>query len=105
MVFINVARPASEYHEDMGPVLWWKFPVDEPPYVGGPNDLGQSVVIGVHTFGKDHSELRVYVGGWPGYHTHFTPISMPCEPPPDASPPGSDRDPEYLRQRSEHPDE
>lgn len=31
------ARPRSEYHQDMGAVLWWKFPITEPPYVGGDN--------------------------------------------------------------------
>ena len=46
-----VARPEDEYHEDMGAVLWWRFPIDEPPYCGSPLD----------------SE-------WPGYHTHFTPL-------------------------------
>lgn len=46
-----VARPEDEYHEDMGAVLWWRFPIDEPPYCGSPLD----------------SE-------WPGYHTHFTPM-------------------------------
>ena len=44
-------RPEEEYHEDMGPVLWWKLPVDEPPYCGSPLNTE-----------------------WPGYHTHFTPI-------------------------------
>lgn len=31
-------RPESEYHEDMGPVLWWGLPIKEPPYVGTPLD-------------------------------------------------------------------
>lgn len=31
-------RPATEYHEDEGPVLWWQRPVQEEPYVGGPLD-------------------------------------------------------------------
>lgn len=26
--------PAEEYHEDLGPVLWWHLPVCEPPTVG-----------------------------------------------------------------------
>ena len=38
-------RPIKEYHEDMGNVLWWKFPIEEPPYVGTPNDLGFPVRI------------------------------------------------------------
>jgi hypothetical protein len=45
-----VAIPGERYHEDMGPVTWWRLPVDEPPWVGTPND-----------------------SDWPGYHTHFTP--------------------------------
>ena len=45
-----VAIPGEEYHEDMGPVTWWRLPVDEPPWVGTPND-----------------------SDWPGYHTHFAP--------------------------------
>jgi len=47
----EVAIPGEEYHEDLGAVLWWRFPVDEPPWCGSPND-----------------------SDWPGYHTHFTPL-------------------------------
>lgn len=50
-------RPSEEWHEDYGDVLWWKFPVDEPPYVGSPLD--------------EH---------WPAYHTHWTPIPIPQTP-------------------------
>ena len=32
------ARHIDEYHEDMGPVLWWRDPIEEPPYVGTPHD-------------------------------------------------------------------
>lgn len=32
------ARPRSEWHEDMGPMLWWRFPVEEPPFAGTPLD-------------------------------------------------------------------
>lgn len=31
-------RPAEEYHEDMGPVLWWRIPIEDEPYVGSPLD-------------------------------------------------------------------
>jgi hypothetical protein len=51
------ARPLAEYHEDQGVVLWWKFPVDEPPYMGTPLDYE-----------------------WPGYHTHWTPLIVPDAP-------------------------
>jgi hypothetical protein len=42
-------RPLDEWHDDYGSVLWWKLPVNEPPYVGTPGD-----------------------SDWPGYHTHWT---------------------------------
>lgn len=44
------ARPLSEWHEDDWPAVWWRFPVEEPAWIGGPND-----------------------SDWPGYHTHWTP--------------------------------
>lgn len=50
-------RPLEEWGEDYGDVLWWAFPIEEPPYVGSPLDEN-----------------------WPGYHTHWTPIAVP-EPP------------------------
>ena len=63
-----VAIPGEEYHEDMGPVTWWRLPVDEPPWVGTPND-----------------------SDWPGYHTHFTPaptnpLNAHALPTPEAKP-------------------
>lgn len=70
------ARPLAEYHEDMGDVLWWAFPIDEPPYLGSPLDLGQTVEV---AFGVDKI-MRFNVGGWPGTHTHFTPIELPEQP-------------------------
>lgn len=45
-----VARPLSDWHEDHGFVTWWKFPVNEPSYIGSP-----------------------LCEDWPGYHTHWTP--------------------------------
>ena len=59
------ARPLDEWHEDHGPVLWWRFPVDEEPYVGSPLDVE-----------------------WPCYHTHWTTILVPALPAPE----GSDHD-------------
>ena len=73
------ARPISEYHEDMGPVLWWKFPVDEPPYVGSPLDSGLPVETTIRDSVRDYTYTHFH-GGWPGYHTHFTPIEMPDVP-------------------------
>lgn len=45
-------KPAADWHEEAGNVLWWKFPVSEPPYVGSPLD----------------SEWEE------GYYTHWTPL-------------------------------
>ncbi|NQX57525.1 hypothetical protein [Paenibacillus qinlingensis] len=36
----------DEWHEDKGDVLWWSFPIQEPPYCGSPLD-----------------------SDWPDYHT------------------------------------
>lgn len=57
------ARPLEEWHEDLGNQLWWKFPIDEPPYCGDPRDTD-----------------------WPGYHTHWTPIPLPALPWPEPAP-------------------
>jgi hypothetical protein len=71
------ARSLSEWDERDGPVLWWTFPLFEAPYCGTPNDLGHPVEI--HT--QDSLERRIAatctVGGWPGYHTHWTPLPAP----------------------------
>jgi hypothetical protein len=54
----QAARPLSEWHEDFGTVTWWRFPVNEPPWVGTPWD-----------------------SDWPGYHTHWTPAPpVPAAP-------------------------
>lgn len=45
----EVAIPAEQWDENDGPVLWWRFPVVEPPYSGTPNDPD-----------------------WPGHPTHYT---------------------------------
>lgn len=47
---VDEARPLDDWHEDDGPVVWWKLPVDEPAWIGTPLD-----------------------SDWPGYHTHWTP--------------------------------
>lgn len=67
---VYVARPADEWHEDMGPVLWWTDPIDEPPHVGGQTDLGYP--IEVHT--NRGVVAKGYVGGGPDYHPFFTPL-------------------------------
>ena len=53
----KVARPLDEWHEDIGAVLWWRFPVDEAPWCGTPNS-----------------------DEWPHYHTHWTPLVVPDAP-------------------------
>jgi hypothetical protein len=37
---LTTLRPASEWHDDFGDVLWWRLPVEEPPYVGSPMEYG-----------------------------------------------------------------
>jgi len=51
------AIPRDDWDHDIGPALWWKFPVNEPPYVGSPLD-------------ED----------FPDYVTHWTRILVPDEP-------------------------
>lgn len=72
-----IARPLSEWHEDDGPVLWWKLPINETPYVGTPLDQGREILIQI--VGADEPLLKTgfKVGGWPGYHTHWSVIPIP----------------------------
>lgn len=98
---LTTPRPLDEYHEDMGPVLWWAWEPEteklhgrwkrEAPYVGSPLDLGFNVYVDVTLSRQydgeveaDNNDLppkRFTVGGWPGYHTHFTPLPpMPKVP-------------------------
>lgn len=51
---INQLRPLEKWHEDDGPVLWWKLPIEEAPYVGSPLD-----------------------DDFPDYMTHWTVIQIP----------------------------
>lgn len=32
------AQPFTTWHDDDGPVLWWRFPIREPPHAGTPSD-------------------------------------------------------------------
>lgn len=48
------AKSIDVWHEDIGSVLWWRFPVEEEPYVGSPLD-----------------------DDFPDYVTHWTPIEVP----------------------------
>ncbi len=50
---------ASEWHDDLGDVLWWRIPIEEPPWVGSP-----------------------LAGDWPDdddYYTHWSFIPIPDE--------------------------
>jgi hypothetical protein len=51
-----IAQLSGKWHEDIGPVLWWDFPVEEPPYCGTPLD-----------------------DDFPKYKTHFTELYIPDE--------------------------
>lgn len=55
--YATIARPFDEWHEDQGEVLWWTFPIEEPPYCGSPLNTD-----------------------WPGYHTHWTQLIVPQQP-------------------------
>lgn len=76
-------RPSEQWYEEIGPVLWWFLDSDgdptEPPYVGTPLDTGYTVECVMRHYVGSCSEVketksRTDVGGWPGYHTHWTPI-------------------------------
>lgn len=77
---VEVARPLSEWHEEIGDVLWWRFPIEEPPYCGSPRDVGRTIRMTVESFGAEPTVSYAQVGGWPGYHTHWTPLRLPSEP-------------------------
>lgn len=86
---LTTPRPLSEYHEDMGTVLWWKLPITEPPWVGTPNDLGHTVQIEVTSLTSERvkfqprrsSKHNFDVGGWiPRYYTHWTPLPRVVAP-------------------------
>lgn len=49
--------PIEKWHEDDGNVIWWKLPINEPPYVGTPLDID---------FEQD-------------YYTHFTILIEPLD--------------------------
>jgi hypothetical protein len=61
---VLVAIPGEQWHEGDGPCLWWRFPINEPPWSGDPRD-----------------------DDWPGYHTHFTRIACPVLPSPQGENP------------------
>ncbi len=58
---MTIARPLSERTEAHGDVLWWRFPIEEAPWVGSPLTTGY--VVQVHV--RDNIEPRVlrFLGG------------------------------------------
>lgn len=79
-------RPYSEWSEDHGDVLWWRFPVVEAPYVGGPTDLGFTVGAALFDqFGDVTGKVQNNVGGWPFTKEDepdlfWTPLVVPDDP-------------------------
>lgn len=51
---LTTPRPLDEWDESDGAVLWWRFPIEEPPYAGTLLD-----------------------DDFPHYVTHWTPIPVP----------------------------
>lgn len=73
-------KPLREWTDEDGPVLWWKFPITEAPYCGTPNDVGMAVEMRHYVGGEGEIKTtRTFVGGWPGYHTHWTRFELPVE--------------------------
>lgn len=62
----NTLRPAAEWHEDFGPVLWWHLPIDEPPYVGSGPGAGERNADGTPTTCARLIE--------DGFLTHWSPL-------------------------------
>lgn len=54
-----IPKPLDEWNYDDGDVLWWRFPLEGPPYVGSPLD-------------EDWVD--------DGYFTHWTPLPTPQSP-------------------------
>lgn len=58
-------RPFCDWHEDHGPVLWWRIPISEAPYVGSPLDLGRTMKVEIQIGLEEHEFPLRDVGGWP----------------------------------------
>jgi hypothetical protein len=82
---ILTPRTLDEWSEEIGDVLWWCWSdgdwIGESPYVGSPNDLGYTVECHTHAQNGANPAARFYVAGWPGYHTHWTPMIPRPKPP------------------------
>lgn len=62
-------RPAAEYHEDHGTVLWWHLPIQEPPYVGAGPGMNEC-----DRYGGPTNCASLLERGW---LTHWSPIPQP----------------------------
>jgi hypothetical protein len=62
----QTARPLSDWCEECGSVLWWRFPIMEPPWVGTPLDSDWPTVD------EDGQEQA--------YYTHWTSVPLPANP-------------------------
>jgi hypothetical protein len=71
--YLHTPRPLEEWDEEHGNVLWWAFPIEEPPYVGTPLDTGYTFSTDITILGQTTTIFRE-IGGWPGHHTHWTPL-------------------------------
>ncbi|WP_375282953.1 hypothetical protein [Sphingobium yanoikuyae] len=63
-------RPLHEWHEDIGDVLWWLWPIEQAPWVGSPTDIGRTVSFDITIqIGVDVYEVQPQragdTGGWP----------------------------------------
>ncbi len=73
------ARPFCDWHEDIGDVLWWRIPVEEPPYFGSPLCLGRGMKVEIY-IGREQFDFPVQqTGGWPfdeedERHLWWTPV-------------------------------
>lgn len=79
-------RPYTEWHEDHGDALWWRFPITEAPYVGTPLDCGFQVAARLYNqFGDEIGVTHSNVGGWPFLDCDdgtlfWEPITIPRQP-------------------------
>lgn len=64
-----ILRPADEWREVDGDVLWWHLPICEPPIVGSHQCMGTK-----DAYGDPTDCARLQEEGW---LTHWSPL--PCE--------------------------
>ena len=69
--YLLTPRHIDEWHEDMGDVRWWSYPITEAPYVGSPLDCPQTVAAEIAP--GVTITIQDAVKGWPGHHEWWTP--------------------------------